>query len=186
MNKQQKQQALEKIFQEIKRCKICKKNKIGLPVPGEGSADADVVFIGEAPGKQEAKTGRPFVGRAGSILRASINDIGLKFEDIFITSPVKYLPVHITPTAEEIAHGRLHLFKQLEIIEPKIVVLLGRVAAMGVLEIEIIVSKQHGKTLIKNGRTYFFTYHPAALLYSPKVKAILQKDFKKLKKILKN
>src|SRR6185436_19798058 len=124
-----KQKALAKIAKEIENCKICKKDKIGKAVPGEGSANADIVFLGEAPGKKEAETGRPFIGRAGKLLRSMLAEVGLKDADVFITSPVKYLPVYVTPKPEDIEHGRTHLFEQLKIIEPKIVVLMGNVAS---------------------------------------------------------
>ena len=124
-----KQRELEKVAKQIKNCKICKEDKIGKAVPGEGNPDADVVFLGEAPGKKESASGRPFIGPAGKILRALIAEAGLKDEDVFITSPVKYLPTYVTPTAADVEHGRVHLFEQLDIICPKVIVLLGRVAA---------------------------------------------------------
>jgi uracil-DNA glycosylase len=197
MNKlQTKQTKLNKIAKEIEVCDYCKKDKIGMPVPGEGSADADIVFIGEAPGKQEAKTGRPFVGRAGKVLRTLIKEAGLKDEDVFITSPVKYLPVYVTPKPHDIEHGRIHLFKQFTVIEPKVVVLLGNVAVKAVLGgKEIIgdnnqkgvfsIAKDHGKIIKMDGITYLITYHPAAPLYNPKVRIQLTEDFKKLKRIIK-
>jgi DNA polymerase len=179
-----KQIALDNIAQQIERCKMCKQNKIGKAVPGEGSSDADVVFIGEAPGKNEANTGRPFIGRAGKLLRTLIAEAGLKDDDVFITSPVKRLPVYVTPTEEDIAHGRKHLNKQLDIIKPKIVVLLGRVAALALLNKNISVAKEHGTIIEQDGRKYLIAYHPAAPLYSPKLRDEIMKDFKKLKKLI--
>jgi uracil-DNA glycosylase len=183
MNNKQKQ--LDKIAQEIARCRTCKKDKIGLPVPGEGNPDADVVFLGEAPGKKEAQTGRPFIGPAGKILRALIADAGLKESVIFITSPVKYLPKHVTPTPEEIAHGRKHLFAQLDVIRPKIIVLMGRVACLAMLERNCSIAKEHGNMIEHGGRKYFICFHPAAPLHAPKVRPLLVDDFKKLKRLLK-
>src|SRR6266498_2582201 len=123
-----KQKELDKLAHEIAQCKICKVGKSGMVVPGEGNPDADVVFIGEAPGRQEAATGRPFIGRSGQLLRKMIREIGLDDEkDVYITSPVKYLPDRGTPTSSDIAHGRIHLMKQFAIIKPKVVMLLGRV-----------------------------------------------------------
>ncbi len=180
----QKQLALEAIAKKIERCSICKKDKVGLPVPGEGNADADIVFLGEAPGKKEAVSGRPFIGPAGKVLRGLIADAGLKDENVFITSPVKYLPKHVTPTPEEVAHGRRHLMDQLNVIEPKIIVLMGRVAALAILQKDIQVAKVHGTITEQDGRKYLITYHPAAPLYSPKVREKLVKDFKILKKMI--
>ena len=189
-----KQKALDRVNQEILACTICPIGKSGKPVVGEGNPDADVVFIGEAPGKQEAVTGRPFIGRSGNLLRSLIRDAGLKEEDVYITSPVKYLPNGKdgtpggTPRPADIAHGRIHLMKQLAVIQPKVVVLLGRVAAEGVLERKVAVATQHGEVIEeKNGINYFLTIHPAAALRFPlKYKPSLQEDFKKLRNILRD
>lgn len=186
MTTQQKQQALDTIAEEIEQCEVCKVGKIGVAVPGEGNPDADIVFIGEAPGKQEAKTGRPFIGRSGQLLRSLIRDIGLKEDDVYITSPVKYLPERGTPNSSDIAHGRVHLADQFAVIQPKVVVLLGRVAAEGVLEKKVYVSKEHGEVIEENhGIKYFLTYHPAAALRFPKkFKPVLVEDFKKVKNLV--
>lgn len=180
-----KQEALEQIASEIESCVICPVAKSGLPVVGEGNPDARIVFIGEAPGKQEALSGRPFIGRSGKLLRSQITAIGLKEEEVYITSPVKYLPDRGTPTKEDIAHGRTHLMKQLEVIDPKIIVLLGKTAAMGVLEMDVPVAKQHGETIEKEGKTYFLMYHPAAAIRFQKFKSVFVEDFQKLKNLLK-
>lgn len=182
-----KQQALDKIAAEIENCKICKIGKQGKAVPGEGNPDADVVFIGEAPGKKEALEGRPFIGRSGQLLRSLIRGIGLDEQDVYITSPVKYLPDRGTPTSEDIAHGRIHLMKQFEVIKPKIVMLLGRVAAEGVLQKKVKVASEHGQIIEeKDGIKYFLTLHPAAALRFPnKYRPELEEDFKKLERLLK-
>ena len=179
-----KRAVLAQIAKEIERCRICKQGKSGMAVPGEGNPDADIMFIGEAPGRQEAKTGRPFIGRSGQLLRSLIVESGLTEEDVFITSPVKYLPDRGTPTPKDVAHGRTHLAKQLAVIEPKILVLLGAVAALGVLEEKIPIVKRHGEIIEKDGRKYFITFHPAAALRFPKLKTLLLADFQKLRKLL--
>src|SRR5215469_7147804 len=141
-----KQRQLDLITEEIENCKICKLQKSGKAVPGEGNPDSDIVFIGKAPGRQEAASGRPFIGRSGQLLRSLIRGIGLDDEkDVYITSPVKYLPDRGTPTSSDIAHGRIHLMKQFAVIRPKFVMLLGRVAAEGVLERKVAVVKEHGQ-----------------------------------------
>lgn len=185
MTKPEKQRALDAIADEIARCRVCKRGKVGLPVPGEGNPDAEVVFIGEAPGKLEAQTGKPFVGRSGKVLRAMIAEIGLKDTDVFITSPVKYLPKHVTPTPADVAHGRKHLLAQLDIIQPKIIVLMGRVAALALLQEHVSIADVHGTEIDKDGRTYLVAYHPAATLYAPKAKEPFRKDFLVLKQLLK-
>lgn len=182
-----KQQQLDLVAQEIEQCEICKRDKIGVAVPGEGNPDAAIVFIGEAPGKTEAISGRPFIGRSGQLLRKLIREIGFDDQnDVYITSPVKYLPERGTPTSAEIAHGRLHLVKQLAIIKPKFVVLLGRVAAEGVLERKVFVVKDHGQVIEERGAIkYFLTYHPAAVVRFPaKFKDLMIADFRKVSDLL--
>jgi DNA polymerase len=202
-----KQLALERINQTIIHCRICPVGKSGNPVVGEGSAEAEVVFVGEAPGKQEAASGRPFIGRSGQLLRSLIRGIGLKEEEVYITSPVKYLPNGKdgtpggTPSSADIAHGRIHLMEQLGVIQPRIVVLLGRVAAEGVLQKKVKVVSEHGQVIeesfdfaryqtvrgsAQDKKTKFFlTLHPAAVLRFPKkYKPELEEDFRKLKRIL--
>jgi DNA polymerase len=176
-----KQQKLEQIAKEIERCRLCKKDKLGKAVPGEGSPNAKIVFIGEAPGREEAKTGRPFVGRSGQLLRKLIREVGLREEEVFITSPVKYLPKRGTPTKADIKHGREHLLKQLVIIDPQILVLLGNVAVQGVLGQSLSVIKEHGNVTEKDGRKYLVTLHPAAALRFPRLETLLFADFQKLK-----
>jgi uracil-DNA glycosylase len=179
-----KKKFLENIALEISNCQICQVGKSGLPVAGEGNPDAEVVFIGEAPGKQEAKAGRPFIGPAGKILRFLINEVGLKEEGVYITSPVKYLPDRGTPTKEDINHGRIHLNKQLEVINPKFIVLLGSVAAQALLEEKFPITQVHGTIIEKNDRKYFLTFHPAAGLHYPPNRILLKEDFKLLKRLL--
>ena len=177
-----KQRELEKIAKQIEICAECKRNKEGVAVPGEGNPDANIIFIGEAPGRKEAENGRPFIGRSGQLLRNAIRNIGLKEEDVYITSPVKYLPLHKTPNEEDILHGMTHLSKQIEIINPKIIVLLGNVAARGVLGVIPKINGNHGTFFNKNEKTYFFSYHPAAAIRFQKFKKVFEEDFKKLKK----
>lgn len=179
-----KEHALSEIAEVIKKCRVCKIGKMGLSVPGEGNPDADVVFIGEAPGKTEAVTGRPFVGRSGKLLRSMIKESGLTEKEVYITSPVKYLPKRGTPTPKHIKHGMTHLSKQLAIIDPKIIVLMGSTASLGVLGEKVFVAKEHGSVRSKNGKQYFIMYHPAAAIRFTRIKAIFLKDFFELKSFL--
>jgi DNA polymerase len=179
-----KQKALEQIAREIAKCRVCKQGKVGMAVPGEGSANANIVFLGEAPGKKEAQTGRPFVGPAGKLLRVLLETIGLAAEDVFITSPVKYLPKYVTPTLADIKHGTMHLLKQLAIIKPKVIVLMGNTAAIAMLGAKYPIAQDHGKIIKSAKLTYFLSYHPAAPLYSPSLREVLKKDFIKLRKII--
>jgi uracil-DNA glycosylase family 4 len=181
----QKQKQLDQIAKQIQKCKLCKQGTVGLPVPGQGNPNAEIVFIGEAPGKNEAKTGLPFIGRAGAMLTKGLESIGLERKDVYITSPVKYLPKQGTPSPKQIAHGKTHMNAQLEIIDPKIIVLMGRVAALAVLDKDLKMTQEHGKTLKQDSKTYFYMLHPAAPLHSPKLRQEFFADFKKLKKHLK-
>lgn len=175
---------LRKIDHEIEKCPICPIGKSGKPVPGEGNPNAKVVFIGEAPGKQEAVTGRPFVGRSGKFLRSQIRESGLSEDEVYITSPVKYLPNRGTPTPGDIAHGKTHLDRQLEVIDPEIIVLLGRVACEGVLGEFVSVTTEHGTIRKKGGKKYFITYHPSAAIRFTKIQELFKQDFQKLRKVI--
>lgn len=179
-----KTSALAKIAKEIEKCWECKIDKTGKPVSGEGSPDAKIIFIGEAPGREEAKTGRPFVGRSGKLLRQLIREIGLEETEVYITSPVKYLPKSGTPSKKDIIHGCEHLVKQLDIIKPKLIVLLGSVACQAILGQKIAIIKRHGEVIKKGRKTYFITLHPAAAVRFVKFRQILKVDFKNLKSIL--
>lgn len=175
---------LQKIADDIARCNVCKHGKSGMPVPGEGNPDADIMFLGEAPGRTEAATGRPFVGRSGKLLRRMIAEAGLSESEVYITSPVKYLPDRGTPTKEDIKHGRTHLSEQIGVIEPKIIVLLGATAAYAMLEKVVPVMKEHGNILETDGRKYLLTLHPAAILRFPKYAPLMQADFRRLRKLI--
>ena len=194
-----KAQELKRIADEIKNCKECKLNKTGLVVPGEGHPNAKIVFVGEAPGYQESRTGKPFIGRSGQFLSQLLDEISLDRKDVFITSPVKYYPVKLNtkkskrsrdksgraPTEKEINHGKIHLLKQLEVIKPQMIVLLGRVATKALIgKASDLVDRTHGTTLQANGYKFFFTYHPAAAMRFPRIKILMQADFKKLLKLL--
>ena len=179
-----KEQALERIAAEIARCRLCRKGGTGKAVPGEGTPDARIVFIGEAPGREEAKTGRPFVGRSGKLLRQAIRDIGLDEAEVFITSPVHYLPLRGTPSTAMIHHGRQHLFEQLSIIKPEMIVLLGNSACVALLDGKVEITKKHGTQVKREGRTYFITVHPAYAIRFTKGKELLISDFARLKRLI--
>jgi uracil-DNA glycosylase len=180
-----KEQALNEIAAEIRACRLCKKGGLGKAVPGEGNPDAEVVFVGEAPGKEEAKSGRPFIGRSGKFLRQEIHELGLNAAEVFITSPGHYLPLRGTPSKETLIHGREHLFKQLSIIKPKIIVLLGNSACIAMLDHKMEISRTHGTVIDKEGRKYFITFHPAYAMRFPEGKRQFMRDFALLKKIIR-
>jgi len=173
--------ALEKIAEQIASCRRCRLDGVGKPVVGEGNPNAEIVFVGEAPGRKEAESGRPFVGRAGQWLRRSIRNMGLDERSVYFTSPIKYRLVRRKPRPADVSHGRVHVLRQLEIIDPKIVVLLGNAACLGVLSEHVHVGDQHGSVILRNGRTYLITYHPAAAARFPAVRKAVLQDFRKLK-----
>jgi len=182
----EKKKTLQKITNEIKNCEICNRYKIGQLVPGEGKIDTKIIFLGEAPGLNESKTGHPFIGRSGKFLTKLLLSIGLKREEVFLTSPVKYYPGNRAPKNEEIRHGMIHTSKQIEIIDPKLIVMLGNVALKALFPNEKFkLSKIHDKIIKKEGRIYFPTFHPAAAMRFPKIRKLMEKDFKKLKKLVK-
>lgn len=176
-----KEQELRKLHESIRNCKLCPLYKTRLnAVPGEGPSDARLVFIGEAPGAREDESGRPFVGRSGEILTEMIESIGLSRESVFITSILKSRPPNNrAPTRSEIVACRPYVEKQIEIIAPQIIVLLGGVAISSMVGPRS-VSEAHGKFFEASGRTFFMTYHPAAALRFPKLKSLMVEDFKKL------
>jgi uracil-DNA glycosylase family 4 len=180
-----KQDALAKIAREIEDCRICRQWGKGKAVPGEGNAGARIVFVGEAPGNKEAETGRPFVGRSGKFLRERIREIGLSEEEVFITSPVHYLPVSKTPSKENILHSRTHLLKQLSVINPEIIVLLGNTACLALLDKRPELVKEHGQVVRKNGKTFLLTFHPAYAIRFPSGKKGVLSDFEQLKNLIR-
>lgn len=179
-----KKKELLKIAREIEKCALCRKWGTGEPVPGEGNPEAKIVFIGEAPGRQEARTGRPFVGRSGKLLRATILEAGLSDEDVYITSPVKYLPLRGTPSRENILHAKTHLLRQLSVISPEVIVLLGSVACFALLERKVEMTKERGSIVREKDATYFLTYHPAYALRFPAGKQAFRSDFIELARLI--
>lgn len=146
-------------------------------VPGEGNPDADIVFIGEAPGRQEDLTGKPFIGAAGKFLSELLEGIGLRREDVFITSIVKYRPPNNRdPRPSEKEQSWPYLLRQLRVIQPKLVVTLGR-HSMGHFVPGHTITDVHG-TLVEGGEWPVLpVYHPAAALYNNNLRATLAEDF---------
>jgi uracil-DNA glycosylase len=180
-------QTLEDIDNEIRAhrgcgfepCETCTN-----PVPGEGNGRADIMFIGEGPGKQEDLQGRPFVGSAGKLLDELIESIDLKRADVFITNVLKARPPgNRDPKPDEIAHSWPWLKDQVGQIRPKLIVLLGRHAMDWFLPDQKI-STNHGQAKRFRGQVYLPVYHPAAALYTGSLKQTLFDDFAKIPKIL--
>lgn len=181
-----KQLQLDQLAQDIRDQNICPDLAAGAMqlVLGEGSADADVLFIGEAPGAKEDQLGRPFVGAAGKFLDEMLASIELKREDVYITNIVKYRPPgNRDPLPEEIQAFMPFLKQQVDIIQPKLIVFLGR-HSMNVFLPELKISQVHGRALRKNGHVYLPLYHPAAALYNGGMRATLLEDFATIPAIL--
>jgi len=152
---------------------------------GDGNPDADMVFIGEAPGKNEDLQGKPFVGAAGKLLDEMLKMIGLNREDIYITNIVKYRPPNNRdPFPEEKIAFLPYLQMQLEIIQPKLVVTLGRHSLNCFLP-DLQISQVHGQPKRYNGQVYLPLFHPAAALYNGSMKQTLIDDFVAIPLILK-
>lgn len=197
MNERERFEALEKIKEEVLNLKSSPLFKFRtennyFPVIGEGSLEAKIMFIGEAPGKKEALTGKPFCGASGKFLDELLKSAGIKREDVYITNIVKDRPPeNRDPSPEEIRSYGPFLDRQIEIIQPKIIATLGRYSMSYIFEkfhmeahLEPI-SKTHGKIFeikLSYGKVKIIPlYHPAAAIYNQHLKETLKKDFLVLK-----
>ncbi len=156
-------------------------------VPGEGNPEADILFVGEGPGKDEDEQGRPFVGAAGKFLNELIASIGLKREDVYIANMVKHRPpANRDPLPDELAAYAPWLDEQVKIIQPKLIVTLGRYSMAHFLGEGMSITKIHGQPKRNaKGQVIMPMYHPAAALYRGDLRPVLLADFKKIPKVLK-
>ncbi len=175
-------------IRDCRRCRLWKYAKNS--VPGEGSLDASLMLVGEAPGNREDIMGRPFVGSAGKFLDKLLTSIGFKREDVYISNIVKHRPPeNREPKADEIAACTPYLDRQIQIIEPEVIATLGRHSTRYILsKVNIDID---GLTAVR-GRIYkevllglqvkiIPTFHPAAVLYNPAYRSYLEEDFMKIK-----
>ena len=158
-------------------------------VMGAGNPNADIVFIGEAPGKQEDEQGLPFVGASGKFLNEMLDSIGLQRDDVYITNIVKYRPPNNRdPSPEEKREFWPYLMRQLEIIQPKVVITLGRHSGAAFIP-DLHISRDHGQARTVRYHDMEFLvlplYHPAAALYNGSMRGVLLDDFQGVKKLLK-
>ena len=175
------EETLKEIAEEISCCEKCKlhysRNK---GVPGEGPSQAEIVFIGEGPGFHENVQGRPFVGAAGQFLEELLGTIGMRREDVFITNVVKCRPPgNRDPKPEELKACKGYLDRQLEAINPKVVVTLGRYSMARYIP-NAKISHIHGMSRRVNGLLVVPFYHPAAALHQPSLRMAIEEDFAKL------
>lgn len=182
-----KQDSLEQIKADILNKNICPdlaKTATQL-VFGDGDPKAKVVFIGEAPGKNEDVQGLPFVGSAGKFLNEMLESIGMSRKDVYITNIVKYRPPNNRdPLPEEKTDFMPFLVRQLKVINPKLTVFLGR-HSMNSFFPDLKISDVHGRQIHDGaGRSYLALYHPAAALYNGAMRKVLLEDFAKIPKLL--
>ena len=182
---------LEQLNKEMYACSKCAlRPGCNRVVPGAGSAEAEIMFIGEAPGKKEDELGVPFVGAAGKFLDEMLASIKLKREDVYIANVAKCRPPeNRDPSPEEISACWPWLLKQIQIIQPKLIVTLGR-HSMERFFPEQKISQIHGTLIIKTipeigKQNFYILYHPAAALYNGSLRKTLLKDFERIPKVLK-
>ncbi len=172
---------LESVRNKVIDCKKCGLSKTRTnSVPGKGSFTSDVIFVGEAPGRNEDLKGEPFVGIAGKKLSIALDNAGISRDDVYITNTVKCRPPNNrlpSKTEKEICQS--YLQKEIEIIKPKIICVLGNTAFGSVLG-GTEITKFRGKVGRKNNQLYFITIHPAATIYNQELIGVLKEDIKKL------
>ncbi|MHA1451135.1 MAG: uracil-DNA glycosylase [Candidatus Hodarchaeales archaeon] len=173
---------LERDCYNCMRCELYKSRT--KTVFGEGPSPADILLIGEAPGKEEDLTGRPFVGKAGKILDDILEMTGLKRESLYITSVLKCRPPgNRKPLDHEIIACQVFINNQIRIIQPRIIVLMGNTAIKTFTGLEG-VKKLHGSVRNIGTDKFFITYHPAAVIYSKEIKKELIADFKTVNELI--
>lgn len=176
---------LDEIAREVKDCTKCELFRTATHgVPGEGNPEARVLFIGEGPGWHEDQQGRPFVGASGQFLTELIESAGLKRQDVFITNIVKHRPPsNRDPLPDEMAACSGYLERQIDAIDPEVIVTLGRFSMSKYFPGERI-SKIHGKPKNIGNRLVVPMYHPAAALHNSSLRSTIEEDFGNLPKFL--
>jgi DNA polymerase len=177
--------ALSELYEEIALCRRCELNRTRTRVvPGEGPQNAEIMFIGEAPGYHEDQQGRPFVGPAGQFLSRLIASISLTRQQVYITNIIKDRPPgNRDPLPDEINACRKWLNYQIEIIRPRMIVTLGRYS-MALFFPGKTISKIHGTAQVRDGIIYFAMYHPAAALHQQALRQTIEADMLKIPQIL--
>jgi DNA polymerase len=177
---------LTELYEEIAACQRCELAKGRTQtVPGEGSENAEIMFIGEAPGFHEDRQGRPFVGAAGRFLEELLASIGLKREEVYIANVIKCRPPgNRDPLPDEIETCKPYLDKQIELIQPKLIVTLGRYSMARYFP-NASITRIHGQPRRIGGRIYYPMFHPAAALHQPKWRSAVEEDMLKIPRILK-
>jgi DNA polymerase len=179
--------SLEAIGADVRVCRLCKLcERRTEAVPGEGSPDAEIMFIGEGPGFHEDQQGRPFVGAAGGLLTEMLRGIGLRREDVFITNVVRCRPPgNRDPLPDELDACDVYTQRQIAVLDPKLIVTLGRFSMARFVGTGPM-RDLHGRTREWNGITCLAMYHPAFILRTPTVelRRIYDEDFRKIPPLL--
>ena len=177
---------LQEIKQQVIECTKCELSKTrNNSVAGKGNFKSEVIFVGEAPGKNEDLKGEPFIGIAGKKLSMALESAGITRDEVYITNIVKCRPPNNrVPTTNERETCKDYLKKEIEIIKPKIICILGNTAFGSLLDGKEI-TKYRGKIVRKDNQLYFLTVHPAATIYNQKLIDVLKKDIEKLFKLIK-
>jgi uracil-DNA glycosylase family 4 len=172
---------LEAIRQEVIECEKCELSKTRIKsVPGKGNFKSDVIFVGEAPGKNEDLNGEPFIGIAGKKLSMALEEAGISREDVYITNIVKCRPPkNRVPNTTERSTCQEYLKQEISIIKPKIICILGNTAFNSLLGGSEII-KHRGRLVRKEKQLYFLTIHPAATIYNQELVKVLKSDIAKL------
>ncbi|MCK4317002.1 MAG: uracil-DNA glycosylase [Anaerolineae bacterium] len=176
---------LEALAAEVARCTQCLLSRGRTKaVPGEGPEDAEIIFIGEAPGFHEDQQGRPFVGAAGRFLEELLESIGLTRDDVFIANVIKCRPPsNRDPLPDEIEACKPFLDRQIELIQPKLVVTLGRFSMARAFP-KARISRIHGQPRKIGGVLYYPMYHPAAALHQPSLRSTVKEDMRRIPELL--
>ncbi len=182
----QKAASLEVLYNDIHDCMRCElgatRNKF---VFGSGDPNADLLIIGEAPGRDEDQQGEPFVGRSGKLLTSILESIQLSRDDVFIANILKCRPPNNRrPTTSEVDTCEVYLHKQIELLNPKYILALGLTAADTLLKEKCVMKDIRGEVMDYRGKKLMITYHPSALLRNPNLKRPVWEDMKKLKELL--
>jgi len=177
--------ALTELYKEIALCQLCEIARFRTKVvPGEGAENANILFIGEAPGWHEDQQGRPFVGPAGKFLDELLASIGLKREQVYIANVIKCRPTNNRdPLPVEIQNCRKWLDRQIELISPKVIVTLGRYS-MAMFFPGKSISKIHGTAQKRDNVIYYAMYHPAAALHQQNLRQEIEVDMLKIPSLL--
>ena len=169
---------------DCRRCKLCTMGRSQI-VFGVGNPKARLMFVGEAPGEEEDKRGEPFVGRAGQLLTKIIEAIGLTRDQVYIANVIKCRPPgNRNPEADEVEQCEPYLFRQIDVIKPRVIVPLGKFAAQSLLKTTDPITRLRGRQFDYRGAALIPTFHPAYLLRNPSAKREVWEDMKKVRAIL--